>query len=327
MNKLHRKDFSIAVKKGTDANKSKFAKEAVQGEMYYAMDSRSLYIANTSAGAFDSVLTRYDFTHPFNVDSDTEANILASTPTAPSGYATKMFGSDTGNFYIYDGNWYIFNKEPFNEYSLSFDGVDDQVNCGNITSLVSATAFSLSFWFKPVTQGVGASIGMRFNAQNQYAFYNNRFYLYTQPTGASLAYTPPADTNWHNYAVSYDAGSVSIYIDGVEVASATNFPTTLPIATLQDEFYIGSYGPLTGSYASEGSFDEVALFTTALSASDIASIYNGATPNDLTALSPEHWWRMGDNDGGTGTTITDQGSGGNNGTLVNGPTFTTDIPS
>ena len=33
------------------------------------------------------------------------------------------------------------------------------------------------------------------------------------------------------------------------------------------------------------------------------------------------WWRMGDNDGGTGTTITDQGSGGNNGTLTNGPTF------
>lgn len=33
------------------------------------------------------------------------------------------------------------------------------------------------------------------------------------------------------------------------------------------------------------------------------------------------------NDSGTGTTITDQGSGDNNGTLTNGPTFSTTIPS
>ena len=59
MSKLHRKDFSIAIKKGTDANKSKFAKEAVQGEMYFATDSGNLYVANTTAGAFDSILTEY----------------------------------------------------------------------------------------------------------------------------------------------------------------------------------------------------------------------------------------------------------------------------
>ena len=40
-----------------------------------------------------------------------------------------------------------------------------------------------------------------------------------------------------------------------------------------------------------------------------------------------NWWRMGDNDNGTGTTITDQGSGGNDGTLTNGPTFSSSVPS
>jgi hypothetical protein len=35
---------------------------------------------------------------------------------------------------------------------------------------------------------------------------------------------------------------------------------------------------------------------------------------------------MGDNDGGTGTTITDQGSGSNNGTLTNGPTYSPAVP-
>lgn len=60
MKKLHNKDFSIAVKKGTDANKSKFAKIAVQGEMYFATDSGSLYVANTTAGALDAILTKYN---------------------------------------------------------------------------------------------------------------------------------------------------------------------------------------------------------------------------------------------------------------------------
>ena len=77
----------------------------------------------------------------------------------------------------------------------------------------------------------------------------------------------------------------------------------------------------------EGLIDEVAIFNSALSASDITAIYNSGTPDDLSSYSPVGWWRMGDNDGGTGTTITDQGSGGNDGTLTNGPTFSTTVPS
>ena len=72
--------------------------------------------------------------------------------------------------------------------------------------------------------------------------------------------------------------------------------------------------------------DEVSLWSTALSAANIAGIYNNGKPRDLAYLNPVGWWRMGDDDGGAGTTITDQGSGGNNGTLTNGPTFTLDTP-
>jgi len=58
----------------------------------------------------------------FNVTTrDTEANILASTPTNPSGEVNIRFSSDdagtdnatyTNDFYIYDGSaWYIFNND------------------------------------------------------------------------------------------------------------------------------------------------------------------------------------------------------------------------
>jgi len=49
----------------------------------------------------------------FNVTTrDTEANIKASTPTNPSGEVNIAYGTDTNDFYIWDGSaWYIFNND------------------------------------------------------------------------------------------------------------------------------------------------------------------------------------------------------------------------
>lgn len=48
----------------------------------------------------------------FNVDTDTESNILASSPTNPTGEVTVKFGTDTYDLYIWDGSaWYIYNND------------------------------------------------------------------------------------------------------------------------------------------------------------------------------------------------------------------------
>jgi hypothetical protein len=49
----------------------------------------------------------------FNVTTrNTEANILASTPSLSAGEAGIAFGTDTYDFYIYDGTaWYIYNND------------------------------------------------------------------------------------------------------------------------------------------------------------------------------------------------------------------------
>jgi len=62
----------------------------------------------------------------FNVTTrDTEANILASTPTNPAGEVNIAFGTDTKDFYIYyDGDWYIYkNDTNFND-SLVFPTIE-----------------------------------------------------------------------------------------------------------------------------------------------------------------------------------------------------------
>lgn len=59
LNKLHKKDFTIAVKTGTDANKSKFKKEAQQGELYFATDTKKIYVAETTAGSSDATIAEF----------------------------------------------------------------------------------------------------------------------------------------------------------------------------------------------------------------------------------------------------------------------------
>jgi hypothetical protein len=62
----------------------------------------------------------------FNVTTrDTEANILASTPSLSAGEAGIAFGTGTHDFYIYDGSaWYIYkNDTNFND-SLVFPTIE-----------------------------------------------------------------------------------------------------------------------------------------------------------------------------------------------------------
>jgi hypothetical protein len=59
LNKLHKKSFTIAVKTGTDANKTKFKKECIQGEYYFATDTKKLYVAQTTAGVADASLAEF----------------------------------------------------------------------------------------------------------------------------------------------------------------------------------------------------------------------------------------------------------------------------
>jgi len=67
----------------------------------------------------------------------------------------------------------------------------------------------------------------------------------------------------------------------------------------------------------------LAAWDSVLDSTQVSNIYNGGIPNDLSITNPVHWWRFE----GSGTTATDSGSGGNDGTLINGVTRSTDVPT
>lgn len=157
--------------------------------------------------------------------------------------------------------------------------------------------------------------------------------------GAATTRTDLCDDNWHHLAITIDGTAIKAYLDGGDAAInssntsntagspyATATSTVSYAGTAGNPYFFGKNGAYN-SYFYDGLLDEAAFFETALDGATIASIYNSGLPGDLTSLNPTLWYRMGDNDSGTGTTITDQGSGGNDGTLINGPTFSTTVPT
>ena len=61
-----------------------------------------------------------------------------------------------------------------------------------------------------------------------------------------------------------------------------------------------------------------------LTSTQISNIYNNGKPRNLSSLSPLLWYRFQE---GSGTTAIDSGTGGNNGTIENGATYSTDVPT
>jgi len=136
------------------------------------------------------------------------------------------------------------------------------------------------------------------------------------------ANTSVLDNQWHHIVVTYNTSlatdNLKIYIDGTLDNSANRQVVIQGSGT--NQLIIGEY---RASNFFNGNIDEVAVWDSELSASDVSTIYGTGAPSDLSSLSPVSWWRFE----GTGTTATDSGSGGNDGTLTNGVTRSSDVPT
>ena len=224
-----------------------------------------------------------------------------------------------------------------NTYSVALDGINDKITSTfNPYTAIGAGDFTLSGWAKLSDLDTSYSIMYMGPSQTStdyvHIFYwqpDNalRFQSRNGPAGNNnIDTTPPVAGDWYHYALKRTSGTVNAFVNGVSVGTSSD-------AEWGTNFSSGGHAALQlGNVRTllplDGRLNNISVFTSALSDTDITNtLYNGGTPGDLTSLSPHLWYRTGDNDGGTGTTITDQGSGGNDGTLVNGASFVVDAPS
>jgi len=302
--KLGRKDYTISVKTGTDANKAKFKKECVQGEIYHATDTGFFYIAEVTAGAIDATLSKF--------------GVLA-LPNTLSG---------------------------------SFDGTDDYLTT-NESNLATSGDCTISLWFNSASLPGNGAYDYMFSLTDSRAIGKDRakrirgtgtdaqIVANTYASGWNLPFTNTSisASTWYHVAVVFTSGSAQVYFNGADKGSKS-------VATNTIAYTQTVIGGMLYSSANQfnGKIDEVSVFHSALSSTNITAIYNSGVPADISTLSPKGWWRngdgTGDTDSGGGTpantdtvgTVANQGSvntgsGEGNMTGTNGATYSTDVPT
>jgi len=232
----------------------------------------------------------------------------------------------------------VYDVPLFNTRSILFDGTDDYVTVADANNLsfgngTTDSPFSISFWTKiaPTSQLTNVFLGKDSGSTNrEYAIgmfggsRKIRFFIKNQGGNNQQSIDSTntiADNTWYHIVVTYDgrggsnaADGMTIYIDGnAEVSTNVIKQTYTAMNNTSADFTIGKYNAAFSII--EADFDEVAVFNSKLSTSDVTSIYNSGVPNDISNLNPISWWRMGDGD--TYPTLIDRGSGNNNGTMTN----------
>jgi hypothetical protein len=244
------------------------------------------------------------------------------------------------NAYYVDGD--LTNAPLINTYALDFDGTNDSIS-GSGTSMA---VYSMSMWFYNDVAINTSSTGQVLMSPGGYDFgivlgnqtgLTNEL-ISTQYGSGAFGYTGSGislNVGWHHIMISWvsssstNSGSAGydFWLDGTLVGNDSTSPPSSPFNLNATAFYLGARG---GNYRYfNGKIDEFAIWGSDVSA-DISTIYNSGVPANLddtsvVSTAPSIWWRMGDNDGGTGSTVTDQGTLGIDAT-INGATFVTDTP-
>ncbi|PQV46975.1 MAM domain-containing protein meprin/A5/mu [Jejuia pallidilutea] len=218
--------------------------------------------------------------------------------TPPGSY--YMFISDTGIFdptadyrvmtpdgsgnleadYNFNGTKYItfgYAPQVIRERSVYFDGVVDYMDMENNLDL-NPTEFTLSAWIKRDTGTTNASIMSKRNAANTEGYdlrINGSGRLAFTVNGAASTITSSVaipENKWHHVAVIYNAGTATLYIDGVQ---DTSLALPAPVATSQ-KFLIAAadgWDPNTTDYFA-GNIDEVRVWDVALSPAQLRYMMN-----------------------------------------------------
>jgi len=199
--------------------------------------------------------------------------------------------------------------------AVSLDG-STQYFYATQSSISGNRDFTLSAWSKggsgtQIITSFGIMVGNQLGAILLQTNYRCSLY------GASVDTGIPPDANWHLLTFVYTSSNITqtCYVDGV----ARGTPLTNQTANITGTaVYIGQLND--GSYRFSGSVDDVRLYNRALSAQEVANLYNSVktdyaqTPS-RTASSTGRlvgWWTMDANDRApTGNNIYDR-SGLNN---------------
>ena len=211
--------------------------------------------------------------------------------------------------------------ELYTGKALDFDGVNDYVDCGTTTN---ADVVSYAMWVNLDTySGTGGIIGKGIGGANPHAqiwiYESNLTFFVGSGSGYEKLQTNTPNTGewFHLVCVADDSTKKQqIYINGVLDVERT---FTLSLDDTDRTLIVGAL--TTSAYRFNGKLNGVKQFNTALTAAQVADLYNNPekiVPTGVADSALKLWLPMME---GAGTTAYDGSGNGNHGT-ISGATWT-----
>ncbi len=197
------------------------------------------------------------------------------------------------------------------ENALDFDGINDQVEAVNASSLISgSTQISIACWVYPRNAAPSfpdydGIIGFR---DNQYA----DFYLlqYTSSSVEARFTNSSGDqfnivsqglqlNTWQHYAMTYDGSYLRVYHNGLITDSV---PASGAIYNSLQSFMVGNQVYQSTNYYLDGKLDEVGLWNRSLTAEEVMCLYKNKIDINSAGLQIYYDMNLG-TAGGNNTSI------------------------
>lgn len=261
-------------------------------------------------------VTTYSYTNYFNLienSSTLTTNLLgwwkldegsgSSTADSKGGYTGTLLNSPTWVTGKYT-NGLQFSGSNYVSTTLS------RPESGTISLWAYPTAFNS--WISPI----GWKVSGRFLLIDEGGGPTpGNWRASFKPTASEITITGPAITqnSWthlvYTWSLSGSTYTFKFYVNGTSVGTTTWTGTP---DTDMGVLYMGTAGQIVSNNYT-GRVDEVRIYGRAINADEVTALYNSAP-------SPVAHWKFDD---GSGTTASDSSGNTNNGTLTNGPTWTT----
>jgi RHS repeat-associated protein len=197
--------------------------------------------------------------------------------------------------------------------AVRFDGVGSFVDVPDATSLKPASAFSLEAWVK-TTASNGVIVDKPYTAGSQVSYSlsvaSGKAQVKAQLTGGTYTAVSTSSVNdgqWHHLVGTFASSSLKIYVDGSLQATTT---TSGSLQYSTQKLQIGRFDATGGTYLN-GTLDEVAVYSTALSSTrvtahhDAGSVLTGSGCSNISGATAS-FYALGSSDVGkrVGATVT-----------------------
>lgn len=228
-------------------------------------------------------------------NAGTAGKTKPTATTAPANLVGFWSGDGNANDIAGTNNGTLINGTPFAPgeagQTFSFDGFSQYVRVPDSPSLEVSNQLTLEAWIKPDVVNDYKQIISKFGDIGSYSYQfglapNGALRTDLSQTGGPVYEQLTSPTNvltagqWQHVAVTFNGGATALYVNGAEVANAT-LPVTSIFGGGTADLNIGRDPVSSGGQYFDGLIDEPSIYNRALTAAEIASIYNAGSGGKL----------------------------------------------